>query len=175
MTLHKAIAHVLRANENRWMTARELADAVTTQGLYRKRDGSRLEANQVHARTNNYADLFEKEGANIRLREKSRLLSELPVGLTSFTDDDSGFFDWLGNNPEGWFINTEREPNPNYLVLHRTNGCGHFKGHSGDWTRLNTKICSLNRDDLEKWAKETVGGEVTLCGDCFRATTELAT
>jgi hypothetical protein len=170
MTLHKAIAHVLRANENHWMTARELADAVTAQGLYRKRDGSPLEANQVHARTNNYADLFEKEGANIRLREKSRMLNDLPNGMTSFTDDDAGFFGWLDSNPEGWFINTEREPNPNYLVLHRTGGCGHFKGaHSGDWTHLNTKICSSDQTNLDKWAKETVRGEVTLCRDCFRS------
>jgi hypothetical protein len=169
MTLHEAIAHLLQASGNRWMTARELSNAVTAQGLYRKRDGSPVEANQIHARTNNYVDLFEKEGANIRLREKSRMLTALPPSVTPFTDDDAGFFEWLEQHPDGWLINTDRDPNPKYLVLHRTDGCGHFKGaHSGDWTRANTKLCSPNRQDLEQWAKGTVGGEVTLCGDCFR-------
>jgi hypothetical protein len=37
--------------------------------LYRKRDGSPVEVDQVHARTNNYANLFEKNGSAIRLKE----------------------------------------------------------------------------------------------------------
>jgi hypothetical protein len=42
------------------MTARALADAVNGRGLYRKKDGSPVEINQVRARTNNYHDLFRK-------------------------------------------------------------------------------------------------------------------
>jgi hypothetical protein len=41
---------------------RQLADAVNERGLYRKRDGSPVEVNQVHARTSNYEALFEKNG-----------------------------------------------------------------------------------------------------------------
>jgi hypothetical protein len=68
LTLHEAIAEVLHERGNAWMTARELADEVNARSLYRKRDGSPVEANQVHARTKNYADLFEKDRSRIRLR-----------------------------------------------------------------------------------------------------------
>jgi hypothetical protein len=67
-TLHEAIRLVLEANGNRWMTVRELADEVNGQDLYRKRDGSKVEANQIHARAKNYASMFEKDGPRVRLR-----------------------------------------------------------------------------------------------------------
>jgi hypothetical protein len=70
LTLHEALAQVLGEQENEWMTARELADEVNKQGLYSKRDGSPVEANQVHARTKNYSNLFEKNGSRIRLRNR---------------------------------------------------------------------------------------------------------
>jgi hypothetical protein len=166
-TLHEALAQVLRENENQWMAARELADAVNRRGLYRKRDGSVVEVNQVHARTHNYSALFEKDGANIRLREESPMLTTHRQSVTIFRDDDDGFFEWQEGNPNGHFINTERKPNPHYLVLHKS-GCRHFKGgESLHWTRDYVKACSNVRDDLEGWASETVGGEVTLCGTCF--------
>ena len=69
LTLHEALAQVLRERGNAWMTARELADEVNSRALYRKRDGAPVEANQVHARTKNYTDLFEKDGSQIRLRD----------------------------------------------------------------------------------------------------------
>jgi ABC-type transporter Mla subunit MlaD len=68
LTLHAALSQVLREHDNEWMTVRELANEVNARGLYAKRDGSPVEANQVHARTKNYAELFEKDGARVRLR-----------------------------------------------------------------------------------------------------------
>lgn len=68
MTLHKAIEFVLRENDNRWMTVNELVTEVNRQGLYRKRDGTEVGANQIHARTNNYDSLFEKDGPRVRLK-----------------------------------------------------------------------------------------------------------
>jgi hypothetical protein len=61
LTLHEALAQVLRERHNEGLTARELADAVNSRGLYRKRDGSPVEANQVQARVNNYGTVFEKD------------------------------------------------------------------------------------------------------------------
>src|SRR5215510_5278715 len=60
MTLHEALVRVLEDNGNEWMSARELADEVNRRGLYRKRDGTAVEVNQVHARAKNYDALFEK-------------------------------------------------------------------------------------------------------------------
>ena len=67
MTLHEAIAIILREQGNRWMTARELADCVNDHGLYHKKDGSPVETNQIHARTKNYDRMFEKHDSKIRL------------------------------------------------------------------------------------------------------------
>src|SRR5690349_18219957 len=69
LTLHEALTRVLEDRGNEGMTARELAEEVNRRALYRRRDGSPVEVNQVHARTNNYRALFEKDGPNIRLRK----------------------------------------------------------------------------------------------------------
>jgi hypothetical protein len=71
LTLHEAIALVLRENGSGWMTTRELADQVNHRQLYRKRDGSPVESNQIHARAKNYTHLFEKDGPRVRLRPDS--------------------------------------------------------------------------------------------------------
>jgi hypothetical protein len=68
MTLHEAIRRVLTDHGNEWMTARSIGDEVNARQLYRKRDGSPVGVNQVHARTNNYTDLFEKADGRIRLK-----------------------------------------------------------------------------------------------------------
>ena len=123
--------------------------------------------NQVQARVNNYDSVFEKNGSIIRLREDSAALSAAPASVTIFRDDDDGFFEWLEGNPDGYIVNTERNPKAHYLVLHRPQG-PHFKG--GEllrWTKDYVKVCSADRADLEDWATDEVGGEVTLCRSCF--------
>jgi hypothetical protein len=72
LTLHEAMAQVLREGGNQWMHTRDLASEVNTRGLYRKRDGSPVESNQIHARAKNYEDLFEKDRQMVRLREGDR-------------------------------------------------------------------------------------------------------
>ena len=167
LTLHEALAQVLRENGNTPTTARALTDAVNNRGLYRKRDGSAVEVNQVHARTNNYPDLFEKEGSLIKLRTESRMLTDHPETITVFKDDDSGFLGWLDDHADGYFLNSDRNPKPTYLVMHRPS-CPHFdRSPSVRWTKDYIKICSRSRDDLEEWASGTVGGEATLCRSCF--------
>jgi hypothetical protein len=167
MTLHEALALVLRESDNKGLTARDLADAVNRRGLYRKRDGSPVEANQIQARATNYATVFVKNGPIIRLREESPMLTNTPPDFTTYRDDDDAFFDWLESNPEGFFVNTERDPKPSYLVLHRPQ-CPHFKGgESLHWTKDYVKVCSADRLELEEWASKTVGGEITLCRSCF--------
>jgi hypothetical protein len=167
LTLHEAVAQILTERDNQWMSARELADEVNRRALYHKRDGSPVEANQIHARTNNYPQLFEKNDAGIRLRTESPMLDDVDPNIQIFKDDDEGFFEWLDANPDGYVINTNRKPTPNYLVLH-VPSCPHFKG--GDhlhWTKDYVKICSDSRDQLEEWAADVVGGEITLCPSCF--------
>src|SRR5436309_10048047 len=65
LTLHAALEQILRENNNPWMTVQQLADEVNRRGTYRKKDGSAVEPNQVHARTKNYDGLVEKEGPRV--------------------------------------------------------------------------------------------------------------
>lgn len=69
VTLHEAMAHVLREQGGEGMRARQIAIAVMDSGLYRKKDGSALEPNQIHARVNRYGDLFAKNGSLITLKQ----------------------------------------------------------------------------------------------------------
>jgi hypothetical protein len=166
VTLHEALVQILRDNGNMPMTARSLADEVNHRGLYRTRDGGPVEVNQIHARTANYQDVFEKDGSLICLKEESLMLTGLPQTISVFRDDDRGFFQWLDDYPDGYFINSERNPKPTYLVLHRPT-CKHFDRGPVRWTKDYIKICSPDRSELEEWASSAVGGEVTLCRTCF--------
>ena len=167
MTLHDALVLILRQNNNQPMSVRELTEAVNERGLYRSRNGNPVEVNQVHARTSNYETLFEKDGALIRLREESPMVTRHPAGIELFKDDDDGFLEWLHDDTDGYFINSERNPKPSYLVLHRPS-CPHFKSDSPlHWTKDYIKFCARDRGQLEEWAASTIGGDVTLCRSCF--------
>jgi len=60
LTLHVAIQKLLQ-QEERAMPAKEIADALNQNGWYEKKDGSLIEADQIHARKNKYPDLFETD------------------------------------------------------------------------------------------------------------------
>lgn len=68
LTLHEAMCQILAEHDNRWMTVREIADEANGRRLYRKKDGSDIEPNQIHARAKNYDQLFEKNGPEVRMR-----------------------------------------------------------------------------------------------------------
>lgn len=69
LTLHEAMAQVLREHDNEPLTAREIADEINHRQLYRKRDGSIVDVSQIHARAKNYATQFAKDGSKLRLHE----------------------------------------------------------------------------------------------------------
>ena len=67
-TLHEAIQSVLETNGNRWMRTGWLAREVARRFLYRRRDGLPASTKDISARVSAYRDLFERQGAMIRLR-----------------------------------------------------------------------------------------------------------
>ena len=67
-TLHEEIAAVLRERDNAWQTTAELAERVNKRGRFHKRDGTEVSAFQIHGRTRNYGEWFEREGSRVRLR-----------------------------------------------------------------------------------------------------------
>lgn len=68
LTLHEAMAEVLRSAPEQMMRARDLAAEIHRRHLYVMRDGRPVEPQQIHARVGHYGDLFEKVGTFIRLR-----------------------------------------------------------------------------------------------------------
>jgi len=75
-TLHIEIERVLRLAGGGPMSAQAIAGAVASAGRYRKRDGSSVEAEQIHARVSKHPDRFERTREGIRLREGDATLDE---------------------------------------------------------------------------------------------------
>jgi hypothetical protein len=67
LTLHEAMAEVLRDAPAGMMRAGDLAAEVNRRQLYRMRDGRPVEPQQIHARIGHYGHWFEKEGTFIKL------------------------------------------------------------------------------------------------------------
>jgi hypoxanthine-DNA glycosylase len=66
MTLHEAIEKLLKQT-GRPMTTQQIADALNKNGWYKKKDGSPIQAFQIHGRTRNYANLFNRDGSTVSL------------------------------------------------------------------------------------------------------------
>jgi len=79
ITLHEAIKRVI--NEYGPATVVEITARVNEKGLYRRRDGNPLLANQVSARIRKYPHMFIRENGKVYLNEKNRILTvEASVG-----------------------------------------------------------------------------------------------
>ena len=87
---------------------------------------------------------------------------------TEFCDDDEGYLQWIGANPDGYVLNTFRKPAASYLILHRGT-CGSISGipsRGQQWTTGYIKVCAAERTELERWAKDTTGGTLSPCQLC---------
>ncbi len=78
MTLHEAIEKLLR-QKGKPMTTSEIAFEINRNGWYQKKDGSAIDAFQVHGRTKNYSNLFDRDGSMVSLigqtKKKAKLVS----------------------------------------------------------------------------------------------------
>lgn len=66
MTLHEAIEKLLRQT-GRSMTTQQIADELNKNGWYQKKDGSAIGPFQIHGRTRNYSNIFDRDGSNVLL------------------------------------------------------------------------------------------------------------
>ena len=80
---HGAMAEVLRTAPQYKMRPVDLAAEINLRDLYRMRDGRPIEKQQIHARVGNYPDMFERDGAFIKLKESWRTQAQQPVGRPS--------------------------------------------------------------------------------------------
>ncbi|MDL5045483.1 DNA-deoxyinosine glycosylase [Oscillatoria amoena NRMC-F 0135] len=70
MKLHEAIEKLLRQT-GRPMTTQQIADELNKNGWYQKKDGSTIQAFQIHGRTKNYANIFDRVGSTVLLIEQT--------------------------------------------------------------------------------------------------------
>ena len=86
-----------------------------------------------------------------------------------FVNDDSGYLDWIDRHPDGFVVNTYRTPNPQYLLIHRASCHSISKKTSPDYTWTEggyLKACASAYDELDRWARREVGGELKACTLC---------
>ncbi|CAG0994642.1 Ribonuclease 3 [Methanosarcinales archaeon] len=96
------------------------------------------------------------------------VLKYLFADIEQFKDDDKGYLNWIKNHSVGYVVNCNRQPNPNYLILHRADCntiCG-IPAKGKFWTKDYIKICSLNPNELENWAQKQYEGELQRCPIC---------
>ncbi len=66
MTLHAAIEKLLQQT-GRQMTTHEIAESLNKNKWYQKKDGSKITDFQIHGRTKNYPQLFNRRGSTVSL------------------------------------------------------------------------------------------------------------
>lgn len=69
MKLHEAIQKILK-DEKRAMSTKEIAESLNLNKLYSKKDKSAITDFQIHGRTKNYPNLFNRDGLIVSLIEE---------------------------------------------------------------------------------------------------------
>lgn len=68
MTLHEAIKIILEENGVD-MSTKQIAEELNKRKIYSKKDGSLITDYQVHGRTKNYPNLFNRSGSIVSLKK----------------------------------------------------------------------------------------------------------
>ena len=88
-----------------------------------------------------------------------------------FDGDDAGFLAWLAGSPAGFVVNTRRQPDPQYMVLHRAS-CHHINRYtagssSGGFTeRAYIKVCAGSIEALQEWVRYNGRSDGTFSNEC---------
>ena len=91
--------------------------------------------------------------------------------MKHFENDDAGYLKWLNQNPEGFVVNVERSPRPEYLILHRATCSTIAKAREeGAYTdRGYRKVVANDLDELRGFARRIGRGDGSFsqtCGHC---------
>jgi hypothetical protein len=88
--------------------------------------------------------------------------------LRVFINKDTEYLAWIATNRNGFVVNCHRIPQPNFLILHRSN-CTHVNPPKHKhWTSVGfIKACAATVNELETWAKEGTGGQLKPCPSCL--------
>ena len=66
MTLHDSIQQILM-EKGQPMTTQEIANELNENRLYQKKDATEITDYQIHGRTKNYPQIFNRDGAIVSL------------------------------------------------------------------------------------------------------------
>jgi hypothetical protein len=97
-----------------------------------------------------------------------RWLPLIEMSAREFRDDDEGYLAWIAANPDGYVINIRRSLATSDARLHQAR-CRTISGEnprSGPWTGPYIKVCTSDVQELDRWARENIGGPITHCGIC---------
>lgn len=91
--------------------------------------------------------------------------------MQHFANDDAGYLNWIAENPEGFVLNVERSPRPEYLVLHRATCAWIAKPRDdGAYTdRGYQKVVASDLNELRGFARRAGradGSFSKACGHC---------
>lgn len=75
--------------------------------------------------------------------------------VKKFDNNDNEYLAWMRKHPEGYVVNTRRNMNSGYFLLHKSN-CNHITTTSGQkqgayTQRTYIKLCSENLFELTEW------------------------
>lgn len=91
--------------------------------------------------------------------------------MPHFSDDDAGYLNWIAENPDGFVLNIERSPRPEYLVLHRAT-CSSIARPRDDGAyteRGYQKVAAIDLNELRSFARRVGradGSFSKACGHC---------
>ena len=90
--------------------------------------------------------------------------------MIQFVDRDKQYKDWIKNNPDGFVVNSYKEPSSTYLIIHKAScyTITELKGTAKSFTEKYSKTCSNKLDELDNWVKNDIGGEFCRCRKCFK-------
>jgi hypothetical protein len=93
-----------------------------------------------------------------------------PIEQFKGRDKHDNYLQWIKENPNGYVLNCNINPNSNYLVIHRAHcyTINNLQKQANSWTEKYQKICSEDINELKKWARLNVNGysDVTICSKC---------
>lgn len=82
------------------------------------------------------------------------------IELFTNKNDNDAYLHWINDNPDGFVLNTEKRPRSVYLMLHKVScyTISKLQPQAVSWTERYNKICSNDKNEIEKWARQNVPG-----------------
>lgn len=154
MTLHEAIIKLLIEN-NRSMTTQEIASELNENQWYQKKDKSLITDFQIHGRTINYSNLFNRNGQVVSLAQQNIKESELIKSTKNIFKINelykrSEIHDQYGGNRQVGIANCQKYP----FIFIFTGEAGEKYGYEDGW----------DTDNYYYYTGEGQSGDMTFTG-----------